>query len=98
MNKEELKYIKENYYAKPPSLDFLYEMIDEVMETESSKRLLREQMENSSLTMQVIPEISVSELVGPMSEQSAIKKCLAPPDSSYYSSYLIFRAGIYNLN
>ena len=62
MNKEELKYIKENYYAKPPSLDFLYEMIDEVMETESSKRLLREQMENSSLTMQVIPEISVSEL------------------------------------
>ncbi len=62
MNKDELKYIKESYFAKPPSLDFLYEMIDEVMETETSKQLLREQMESTSLTMQAIPEISVTEL------------------------------------
>jgi len=62
MNEEELKYIKENYFVKPPSLDFLYEMIGDVMEVESNKRLLREQMDSSTLTMQVIPEISVTEL------------------------------------
>jgi hypothetical protein len=68
MNKKELNYIKENYFSDPSEaagLDLIYEMIDEVLEVEAvskNRRLLRERMEGAVLTLQAIPDISVSEL------------------------------------
>ena len=65
MNKNELQYIRENYYKKNQSLDFLFEAIEEIMESENifrKNRLLREQMEGVSLTLESIPDISVTEL------------------------------------
>ena len=65
MNKKELQYIKENYFEDSLDLKFLIETVSEVMESETllrERRLLREQSEGDSLTMQSIPEISVTEL------------------------------------
>ena len=65
MNKNELQYIRENYYKKNQSLGFLFEAIEEIMESENifrKNRLLREQMEGASLTLESIPDISVTEL------------------------------------
>jgi len=68
MNKKELNYIKENYFSDPTEklgLKLIYEMIDEILEVDSvseSRRLLRERMEGVTLTLEAIPEISVTEL------------------------------------
>ena len=65
MNKKELQYIKENYFGEGLDLKFLLEAVGEVMESESilkQRRLLREQVEGTSLTLESIPEISVTEL------------------------------------
>ena len=68
MNNKELNYIKENYFSDPAEelgLKLIYEMIDEVLEVEAvseNRRLLRERMEGAVLTLQAIPDISVSEL------------------------------------
>jgi len=65
MNKNELKYIKENYFEKELDLNFLLEMVGEVLEAESKvkkRRTLREQVEGAQLTLQSIPEIAVTEL------------------------------------
>lgn len=65
MNKNELKYIKENYFEKELDLNFLLEMVGEVLEAEGKvkeRRTLREQMEGAQLTLQSIPEIAVTEL------------------------------------
>tara|TARA_R110002110_G_scaffold261540_2_gene477409 strand:- start:4849 stop:6606 length:1758 start_codon:yes stop_codon:yes gene_type:complete len=64
MNKDELKYIRENYFSKKEpgrGLEQIFETISQVMESENI-RLLREQMEGASLTLESIPEISVTEL------------------------------------
>ena len=55
MNKQELEYIKENYFKEGISLGFLVETVKEVME-------LSEQMTSDSMTLQAIPDISVTEL------------------------------------
>ncbi len=61
MNKEELRYIKENYYQDKINLDFIFEAIDEVLEN-PRRNFLLEQMEGASLTLSAIPEIDVTEL------------------------------------
>lgn len=61
MNKQELKYIRENYFKEEINLDFIFETINEVFEN-PSKNLLLEEMEGSSLTLTAIPEIDVTEL------------------------------------
>ena len=61
MNKQELQYVKENYFTENEDLSFLFEAITEVMELES-KKLLREELEASPVSLQSIPEISVTEL------------------------------------
>jgi len=68
MNKKELNYIKENYFSDPSEavgLNLIYEMIEEAFEVEvvsENRRLLRERMEGTTLTLESIPDISVSEL------------------------------------
>jgi len=68
MNKKELNYIKENYFSDPSEavgLNLIYEMIEEAFEVEvvsENRRLLRERMEGTTLTLEAIPDISVSEL------------------------------------
>ena len=65
MNKGELKYIKENYYNETNILDSLFQTINEVLETEKesiTNTILREQAEGSFLTLESIPDISVTEL------------------------------------
>ena len=65
MNKNELKYIKENYYNETNVLSSLLETINRVVESEKTvkiNQLIREQLEGSSLTLESIPEISVTEL------------------------------------
>jgi hypothetical protein len=68
MNKDELRYIKENYFQSKRdhnSLDNLFDVISEVMESEKilkGHRVLREQLEGAALTMEVIPEVDVTEL------------------------------------
>ena len=65
MNEKELQYIKENYFEEGLNLGFILEAIEEVLETEDlskKNKLLREQMEGGVLTLQSIPEISVTEL------------------------------------
>tara|TARA_R110000751_G_scaffold254282_5_gene353728 strand:+ start:234 stop:1967 length:1734 start_codon:yes stop_codon:yes gene_type:complete len=55
MNKQELEYIKENYFKESINLNFLVEAVREVME-------LSEQLTTDSMTLQAIPDISVTEL------------------------------------
>ena len=66
MNKKELQYVKENYFKKQTfDVSMLFEAIDEIIGIEVPKikrRKLREQMEGTALTLQSIPEISVTEL------------------------------------
>ena len=66
MNKKELQYVKENYFKKQTfDVSMLFEAIDEIIGIEVPKikrRKLREQMEGTALTLQAIPEISVTEL------------------------------------
>ena len=66
MNKKELQYVKENYFKKQTfDVGMLFEAIDEIIGIEVPKikrRKLREQMEGTALTLQSIPEISVTEL------------------------------------
>ena len=68
MNKKELNYIKENYFSDPSEavgLNLIYEMIEDAFEVEvvsENRRLLRERMEGTTLTLEAIPDISVSEL------------------------------------
>lgn len=68
MNKKELDYIKENYFSDPSEavgLNLIYEMIEDAFEVEvvsENRRLLRERMEGTTLTLEAIPDISVSEL------------------------------------
>ena len=66
MNKKELQYVKENYFKKQTfDVGMLFEAIDEIIGVEVPKikrRKLREQMEGTALTLQAIPEISVTEL------------------------------------
>jgi len=68
MNKNELKYIKENYFKNSEannSLKTIFETIGEVLESEhvlKNARVLREQMEGTSITLESIPDISVTEL------------------------------------
>ena len=68
MNKKELNYIKENYFSDPSEavgLNLIYEMIEDAFEVEvvsENRRLLRERMEGTTLTLESIPDISVSEL------------------------------------
>ena len=66
MNKKELQYVKDNYFKKQTfDVSMLLEAIDEVIGIELpkiKKRKLREQMEGTALTLQAIPEISVTEL------------------------------------
>ena len=62
MNKDELKYITENYFKASIDLGTIFETINEVLETESNRNLLLEQMEGSSMTLTAIPDIDVTEL------------------------------------
>ena len=65
MNKEELSYIKENYFQDQIGLDYIFEMIDEALEIEttaSDRQLISERMQSATLTLEAIPEISVTEL------------------------------------
>jgi len=62
MNKEELKYIKENYFKQNIGLNFIFETINEVLETDVQRNLLLEEMEGASMTLTAIPEIDVTEL------------------------------------
>jgi hypothetical protein len=69
MNKEELEYIKENYFSKKRQQGFnlgvLMEAIDEIYEIEKplmERKLVREALEGTTMTLQAIPEISVTEL------------------------------------
>ena len=65
MNKDELKYVKENYFFQKLGLENLFEAIGQVLETSNQQetiKLLREEMETAGLTLQSIPEISVTEL------------------------------------
>jgi hypothetical protein len=62
MNKDELKYVKENYFNKKLNLNFLFEAISEVLETDQISQL-QEQMDSpATLTLQAIPDIDVTEL------------------------------------
>ena len=65
MNKKELSYIKENYFQDQIGLDYIFEMIDEALEiktTASDRKLINERMQSMALTLEAIPEISVTEL------------------------------------
>jgi hypothetical protein len=65
MNKKELSYIKENYFQDQIGLDYIFEMIDEALEiktTASDRQLINERMQSMALTLEAIPEISVTEL------------------------------------
>ena len=65
MNKKELSYIKENYFQNQIGLDYIFEMIDEALEIEttaSDRQLISERMQSATLTLEAIPEISVTEL------------------------------------
>jgi hypothetical protein len=65
MNKKELSYIKENYFQDQIGLDYIFEMIDEALEIEttaSDRQLISERMQSATLTLEAIPEISVTEL------------------------------------
>ena len=62
MNKQELEYIKENYFKENINLGFIFEAINEVLEAGSQRNLLLEDMEGMSLTLSAIPEIDVTEL------------------------------------
>jgi len=65
MNKKELSYIKENYFQDQIGLDYIFEMIDEALEIEttaSDRQLINERMQSMALTLEAIPEISVTEL------------------------------------
>jgi len=62
MNKQELEYIKENYFKENISLGFILGTINEVLETETQRSLLLEQMEGASMTLTAIPDIAVTEL------------------------------------
>ena len=62
MNKQELKYIKENYFNEKLNLGLLFDTISEVLESEKEKVQLQEQLGGSSITLQAIPEIDVTEL------------------------------------
>ena len=60
MNKQELKYIKENYFKQNNGLNFILDTINEVLEAKDLN-LLQEQ-EGGSLALTAIPEIDVTEL------------------------------------
>ena len=60
MDEQELKYIKENYLKQNIGLGFIFDTINEVLETKDSN-LLQEQ-ETGSMTLTAIPEIDVTEL------------------------------------
>jgi len=65
MNKKELSYINENYFQNQIGLDYIFEMIDEALEIEttaSDRQLISERMQSATLTLEAIPEISVTEL------------------------------------
>ena len=62
MNKQELEYIKENYFNKKLDLNFLFETIGEVLESAETSQLHEEVTNPSSITLQAIPEIDVTEL------------------------------------
>lgn len=65
MNKKELSYIKENYFQNQIGLDYIFEMVDEALEIEttaSDRKLISERMQSATLTLEAIPEISVTEL------------------------------------
>ena len=62
MNKQELKYIKENYFKQKIDLNFLVEAINEVLEAGPTHNLLLEQAGDTSMTLTAIPEIDVTEL------------------------------------
>jgi len=62
MNKQELEYIKENYFKENINLGFIFEAINEALEAGSQRNLLLEDMEGMSLTLSAIPEIDVTEL------------------------------------
>jgi len=68
MNKNDMQYMRENHLKKIETSDplkLILETISEVLEVEGvlkSRRTLREQMEGVSLTLESIPEISVTEL------------------------------------
>jgi hypothetical protein len=61
MNKQELEFIKENYFKQKINLDFIFETINEVIELPSGS-LLAEEMAGASMTLSAIPEIDVTEL------------------------------------
>ena len=62
MNKDELKYVKENYFNKKLDLNFLFEAIGEVLEAEPANQLNEKAGNPSSITLQAIPDIDVTEL------------------------------------
>ena len=65
MNKKELAYIKENYFVGKETLKLIFETIDEVFETREfvqKNRLLMEEMQGEPITLESIPDISVTEL------------------------------------
>ena len=62
MNKDELKYVKENYFSKELDLNFLFEAISEVLEVDDSSQLHEQMTSPATLTLQAIPDIDVTEL------------------------------------
>ena len=62
MNKDELKYVKEEYFNKKLNLNFLFEAISEVLETDQTSHLHEKMTNPSTLTLQAIPDIDVTEL------------------------------------
>ena len=65
MDKRELKYIKENYFKQSIDLDFIFETINEVLESPTKPAtapLLQEAAGGMSLTLTAIPDIDVTEL------------------------------------
>ena len=62
MNKQELEYIKENYFKESINLNFIFETINEVLENKTARDVLLEQMEGASMTLTAIPDIDVTEL------------------------------------
>ncbi len=60
MNKDELNYIKENYFKEKIGLGLIFDTINEVLEAESLE-VLSEQV-GSSMTLMAIPDIDVTEL------------------------------------
>ena len=62
MNKQELEYIKENYFNPETNLDLILEMVDQALETDKKRKVLLEQMDGASMTLAAIPDISVTEL------------------------------------